>query len=141
MSLYISINTPSPTLDKSPIDEAITFMATQVAVEKRNGRLPQSGPVLDVTFMLSVAQDKPSFKGMRMGGYTDENNTLYFETAVPVSISHSTQATRYVTAVLHDVVDHAARYFTEQDIPFDSAHWLRAVNYFAELEDAPAIQH
>ena len=87
MALYISMKTPSPDLDKSPIDEAITFMATHIALEKRNGHIPKSGPALDITFMLSTKDDAPPFNGMRMGGYSDENKTLFFETAVPAGMS------------------------------------------------------
>lgn len=141
MSLYISINTPDRNLENSPINEAITFMATQVAMEKRNGRLPKAGPALDVTFMLSAGEDMPPFDGMRMGGYTDDNKTLYFEKAVPEIVSNSVKASRYVAAVLQDAVDHAIRFFDEQQIPFDSASWLRAVNYLAGLEESYRLAH
>lgn len=141
MSLYISVNTPDRNLDKSPIDEAITFMAVQVAMEKQKGRLPKTGPALDVTFMLSTNDDAPHFSGMRMGGYSDENNTLYFETAVPKMMSHSTQASLYVAAVLQDAVEHAIKYFNDQEIPFDSDSWLGAVNYLADLEEGQPLAH
>lgn len=141
MSLYISVNTPSAVLAKSPIDEAITFMATHLAMEKRSGRLPMDGPVLDVTFKLSTKEDAPPFTGMRMGGYSDENNTLYFETAVPESISHSPMATRYVTAVLQDVVDQATQYFAELKVPFDAEHWSTAMNYLVEMEGPKTVVH
>lgn len=141
MSLYITINNPSPLLDKSPIGEAITFMAMQIAMEKRNGRLPQKGPALDVTFMLSTGDDAPPFKGMRMGGYSGDNNTLYFETAVPEAISHSGFATRYVTAVLQDVIEHASEFFAEQEIPFEAEHWSYAVNYLVEQEQSNERPH
>jgi len=141
MSLYISINTPDRNLEMSPIDEAITFIAAQVAMEKRSGLLPSSGPALDVTFMLSTVYDAPPFSGMRMGGYTENNKTLYFETAVPEVVGRSGQASRYVAAVLQDVVDHAIEYFNEQKIPFDSASWLRAVDYLAGLEAGRHLPH
>ncbi|MGD8999680.1 MAG: hypothetical protein PVF75_04635, partial [Granulosicoccaceae bacterium] len=123
-----------PDLDKSPIDQAIVFMATHIAIEKRSGRLPQSGPALDVTFMLSGKNDKPPFSGMRMGGYTDENNTLFFEAAVPETMTHSTHAPEYVATVLQDVVDNAIEFFTENEIKFDSEYWKRAITYLTESE-------
>jgi len=129
MALYISMKTPSPDLDKSPIDEAITFMATHVAMEKRNGRIPKGGPALDITFMLSTRDDAPPFTGMRMGGYTQENQTLFFETAVPEAMSRSVSAPEYVMAVVQDAVDHAIQFFAENDITFDSASWLSAMEY------------
>lgn len=126
MSLYISINMPSNTLAKSPIDEAITFVAMHASIENREGRIPQ-GPSLDVTFMLPGALEIPPFTGMRMGGYTQEENTLYFETAVPEHILNSNQAPEYVAAVMLDVVDHAEQFFVENKISFDQATWHQAI--------------
>lgn len=74
MSLYISVSTPGKELEKSPIDTAITVLAANVAIEKRNGRLPK-GPALDITFMLPNKSEIRPFTGMRMGGYTSENQT------------------------------------------------------------------
>ena len=141
MALYIGMNTPSPDLVKSPIDLAITFMATHVAIEKRNGRLPQSGPVLDVTFMLPTKDDIPPFNGMRMGGYTNENNTLFFEAAVPEGMTLSTHAPEYVATVLQDVVNNASEFFTENDIKFDTAYWMRAISYITDSEGQPGSHH
>jgi hypothetical protein len=135
MALYISMKTPSPDLDKSPIDEAITFMATHIALEKRNGRIPREGPALDITFMLSTHDDAPPFTGMRMGGYTDENNTLFFETAVPEAMSRSLSAPDYVIAVVQDAVDHAIQFFAENEIRFDADSWLQAMNYLTETQN------
>jgi len=135
MPLYISMKTPSPELDKSPIDDAITFMATHIAMEKRNGRIPQNGPALDITFMLSTLDDAPPFTGMRMGGYTQENETLFFETAVPEAMSRSQTAPEYVMAVVQDAVDHAIQFFAENEISFDSESWLQAMNYLTETQN------
>ena len=126
MSLYISINTPSKDLEKSPIDSAITVLAVNAAVEKRNGRLPK-GPTLDITFMLPSKNEAPPFKGMRMGGYTTENQTLFFETAVPEHIIHSKDAPRYVALALQDVVDNASDFFKNNNMLFDEAKWHRAI--------------
>ena len=141
MVLYIGMKTPSPDLDKSPIDQAITFMAIHVAKEKRSGRLPQSGPALDVTFMLPGKDDIPPFSGMRMGGYTDKNNTLFFEAAVPETMTCSTHAPEYVATVLHDVVENASEFFTENDIKFDTEYWKRAIMYITENEGLPGNLH
>jgi hypothetical protein len=135
MALYISMKTPSKELDKSPIDEAITFMATQIAMEKRSGRIPKEGPAVDITFMLSTREDAPPFTGMRMGGYTDENKTLFFETAVPETMSRSLNAPEYVVAVVQDAVDHAIQFFAENEITFDSDSWLRAMNYLTDSQN------
>jgi len=126
MSLYISINTASSSLSNSPIDEAITFMAAHAAKEKQQGRLPD-GPSLDVTFMLPGQHETPPFVGMRMGGYTKESETLFFETAVPEHIIKSTDATRYVAVVMQDVVEHAHEFFNENNVEFDTQHWRNTI--------------
>ncbi len=126
MSLYISIHSPGRELDKTPIDDAITILAANAAIEKRNGRLPE-GPALDVTFMLPGNEDVPPFEGMRMGGYTSENRTLYFESAVPEHIVRSRDAPRYVALALQDVVDNAGDFFKSNNIAFDEAQWHRAI--------------
>lgn len=126
MSLYISVSTPGKELEKSPIDTAITVLAANVAIEKRNGRLPK-GPALDITFMLPNKSEIQPFTGMRMGGYTSENQTLYFESAVPEHIINSKNASRYVVVALQDAVDNASDFFKSYNIPFDKAHWYRAI--------------
>ena len=126
MSLYISLNTPSKELDKSPIDSAVTVLAVNAALEKRNGRLPK-GPILDITFMLPGKNEIPPFKGMRMGGYTEENQTLFFETAVPEHIVYSKNASRYVALALQDAVDNASDFFKNINMTFDEAQWHRAI--------------
>lgn len=141
MALYIGMKTPSPDLKKSLIDQAITFMASHIAIEKQSGRLPQSGPILDVTFMLSSKDDAPPFSGMRMGGYTDENNTLFFEAAVPETMSSSPHAPEYVATVLQDVVNNASEFFTDNNIKFDSEYWRRAIDYLTESKRLPETRH
>ena len=126
MSLYISVNTPGKELEKSPIDTAITVLAANAAIEKRNGRLPK-GPALDITFMLPNKTEVPPFEGMFMGGYTSENQTLYFESAVPEHIINSKNASRYVVVALQDVVDNASDFFDSYNVPFDKDHWYRAI--------------
>ncbi|WP_455211091.1 hypothetical protein [Kaarinaea lacus] len=126
MSLFISINSPSKELEKCPIDEAITILAANAAIEKRNGHLPK-GPALDITFMLPNNNDIPPFNGMRMGGYTTENKTLYFESAVPEHIVRSKHAPRYVAIALQDVVDNASDFFKSHNIAFDEVQWHRAI--------------
>lgn len=126
MSLFISVNTPSKELEKSPIDNAITVLAVNAAIEKRSGHLPK-GPALDITFMLPSKQDIPPFQGMRMGGFTFENQTLFFESAVPEHIVHSKSASRYVALTLQDAVDNASEFFKDQQIEFDTVHWYRAI--------------
>lgn len=141
MTLYISMNTPSPDLDKTPISAAITFVATHVAIEKRNGRFPQTGPALDITFMLGNKNNVPPFHGMRMGGYTVENNTLYFETAVPEKINRSQNASHYVMAIMHDAVEQAIEFFAENGIKFDSEFWIRAVSRLSDTDCQTVMSH
>lgn len=136
MSLFISVNKPSQQLEKSPIDNAITILAASAAIEKRSGRLPK-GPAIDITFMLPHENDIPPFKGMRMGGYTQDNQTLYFESAVPEHIVNSKNASRYVVVALQDAVDNAGDYFSSSNIDFDSQQWHQAI--FPLLAAASAV--
>ena len=130
MTLHISMAIPDRSLEKSPIDQAVTRLATRVASEKRNLDVPD-GPALDLTFMMSTAEKSPGFTGMRMGGYTAEGNTLYFETAVPVHIGQSSDAEAYVQAVLQDVISNAQDFFKENHIAFDSGQWQRTLHLLA----------
>jgi hypothetical protein len=130
MSLFISVATPSSGLSDSPITEAITLLASKVASEKQDGKFPH-GPSLDVTFMLPGEEERPPFAGMRMGGYTTEEDTLYFETAVPEHIIHSQLAGQYVEMVMQDVIVHAEAFFVENDLGFDTQQWWQCVQRLA----------
>jgi hypothetical protein len=140
MSLFISIKTPSQGLSHSPINDAITFLAAHAAIEKRHGRLP-SGPALDVTFLFSGKNEQPDFSGMRMGGYNEDNQTLFFESAVPEHISHSEQAPRYVSLVLQDVIENASEFFKENNIAFNSDQWRRAILPLITAHVKPQTSH
>ena len=140
MRLFVSVNSPSQEMAKSPIDEAITFMAAHAAMEGRQGRFP-AGPALDITFMLSSKEDAPPFTGMRMGGYNKEGGTLFFEAAVPEQMTQSEQAPRYVALVMQDMVDNAKLYFDEQRIDFDRDHWNRVIDGLSRTEAERAITH
>lgn len=140
MRLFISINSPSQGMAKSPIDEAITFVAAHAAMEGRQGRFP-AGPALDITFMLSSKEDAPPFTGMRMGGYNKEGGTLYFEAAVPESMTQSEAAPRYVALVMQDMVDNAKQYFDELHMDFDLDHWRRVIDRLTGIEAGKAIAH
>lgn len=121
-NLRISMKTPSHDLDKSPIDRAITALAACAFTEDRHGGLP-GGPILDLTFLLSSKDDRPPFDGMRMGGYSAEHQTLFFEASVPEAMGHSEQAPQYVAAVLQDMIENAAEYFQELNVAFDARQW------------------
>ncbi len=125
-NLCISMKTPSRELEKSPIDRAITTLAMGLAKEKRYSDLPE-GPALDLSFLLSSPADSPNFSGMRMGGFTSDGHTLYFEVAVPTAMGYSVQAPRYVAAVVQDMVDNAASYFETLEVPFDAQQWHQAL--------------
>ncbi|MEZ5529409.1 MAG: hypothetical protein R3E57_05700 [Porticoccaceae bacterium] len=139
MSLYINVTTANPELGDSAIQNAITTLAAVVAERRRSEPMP-AAPALDLTFMLPGKFDKPGFTGMRMGGYTREEGTLYFETAVPDHILHSSACTRYVSAVLEDMVDNAGDFFINTDIPFDLEYWRKLATQVSQLlaESSPA---
>lgn len=135
MSLYISVTTPTSAFNECPMDKAITFFAASVVMEKRVGNFPP-GPELDITFMVTGPKDAPDFQGMRMGGYNEENHTLYFETAIPPHLNQSDAAPQYVQAVLQDAVDNAQDYFNELGVDFDSDRWHHVINALARPEYA-----
>lgn len=122
MSLRINVTTGSQGLADSPITQAITSLAATLAKAQQRGGVPAS-PSLEVTFMLPGKQDKPDFSGMRMGGYSDEEDILYFETSVPDHILHSMESMKYVTTVVEDVVENANLFFAEAGKPFDYREW------------------
>lgn len=140
MRLFVSMNSPSQEMAKSPIDEAITFVAAHAAMESRQGHFPP-GPALDITFMLSSGEDAPPFTGMRMGGYNKEGDTLFFEAAVPEKMTLSEQAPRYVALVMQDMVDNAKLYFDEFRIDFDLDTWKRVIDKLTEAGTEKAIAH
>ena len=140
MRLFVSINAPSQEMMKSPIDEAITFVAAHAAVESRHGHFP-AGPALDITFMLSSKEDAPPFSGMRMGGYNQEGDTLFFEAAVPEKMTRSDEAPRYVALVMQDMLDNAKNYFDEKHIDFDFDNWRRVIDSLTGVEVSKTITH
>jgi len=140
MSLYISINTASSTLAKSPIDDAITFMAAHAAIEKKNGRIPD-GPSLDVTFLFPGEHEAIPFEGMKMGGYTTESDTLFFETAVPGHILRSDSAPEYVAVVMQEVVENAQEFFIKNEIYFNAQDWKRTMSNLTVSPTAVSLTH
>lgn len=127
MSLRINVTTGSAELADSPIQNAILSLAALVAEKQRQGAVPDK-PSLEITFMLPGKLDKPPFDGMRMGGFTAEDNTLFFERAVPENILHSGASPRFVAAVIDDMVANAGEFFQDSDIPFDHMGWFRLAN-------------
>jgi len=140
MRLFVSINSPSQELVKSPIDEAITFVAAHAALENRQGHFPV-GPALDITFMLSCKDDVPPFTGMRMGGYNKEGDTLFFEAAVPEKITRSEDAPQYVALVMQDMVDNAKQYFDELHIDFDLDKWRYVIDNLTGVAPGKTVAH
>ncbi len=140
MSLYISVTTASADTKNSSMNEAITRLAASVALGARQGLIP-TGPSLDVTFMLPGQFDKPPFSGMRMGGYTAQGDTLYFETAVPDHMVDSEQAGHYVELVMQDVVTNAQAFFEDQALAFDVKAWQAAMSHIAGQPNDPLTTH
>lgn len=133
MSLYISSATASSELNESAITEAISKLAVAVVLAKQQGSIPE-GPSLDVTFMIPGKFDKPDFTGMRMGGYSNESDTLFFERSVPDYIIHSDMANDYVSIVMQDVVDHASEFFQAGGINFETAKWEQLVQLLSQAD-------
>lgn len=132
-SIFVSIN-KSDSLEKSPIDKAITRVAAALA---RQRRLLPPGPGLEVAFLPASADWQPDFTGMRMGGYRAEDPVLRFQVAIPAHLAHSPLALRYVLAALEDVLGNAGDYFQEERIPFDLAGWQRVLAAAARVGEDP----
>lgn len=139
MAMYIGLTTPSSELDQSDISKAITDLAAKLFVINRKQGFPE-GPEMDVTFMLSTHEEKPDFNGMRMGGFTEENQTLYFETAVPAELCFSSMAADYLRLVLYDVIDNAADFFAEHEVSsFNKNAWLSTLESLLEQSQTPTV--
>ena len=126
MSCTISIRSASNDAANSPLANNVIAMAAALRKATQSGRLP-AGPALDITFMLPGKLEKPDFAGMRMGGYTSGENTLYFERAVPDALLYSAEASEFVKVVLEDAIDNAAEYFAGEGSSFDRVAWRKAL--------------
>ena len=124
MSLSINVTSPSSAALESKMNSAITSMAVRIAQKGQRGEVP-GGPSLELTFMLPGEYDKPSFSGMRMGGYTAQDNVLYFEKPVPEALLNSPRASDFVALVLADVISNAADYFDNNPLNFNRDGWNR----------------
>ena len=133
MSLFISSATASSELNQSAINEAISQLAVSVALAKQQGSFPE-GPSLDITFMIPGKFEKPEFTGMRMGGYSDESATLFFERSVPEFIIHSDMAKEYVAIVMQDVLDHASEFFQAGGINFEASKWQQLLQLVTQAD-------
>lgn len=131
MGLSINIRSASSDALDSQVSRAITLLAAQVNRRQRHSGLPP-GPGLDVTFMLPGKFDKPGFNGMRMGGFTDREGVLHFETAVPESLVQSREALRYVELTLQDVIDNANDFFVQNYRDFDQQGWQEVLDQLAQ---------
>lgn len=118
MAITLSIRTASAELKDCALFKAITFVAAALA-QAQLSPLWRAAPTLEVAFLLPGRLDKPSFAGMRMGGYRSDEATLYFERAVPEGFLHTAQGVEYVHLVLQDAVDHAAGFFAQHGLRFD----------------------
>lgn len=140
--LVISIKMPSRDLEKSQLEKAVTKMAMNLACNRAELDGLQQEPKLDVTFLLAHKGDKPEFDGMRMGNYTENENTLYFESAVPEVYNHSPLAGQYVAAVMDDVFTNAKDYFAAMDVQFNAQKWRAIVEpLLADLSAPDEIRH
>jgi len=131
MGLFISSATASSDINESAINEAISHLAVSAVRAKQQGRIPD-GPSLDVTFLIPGKFDKPDFTGMRMGGYSDESDTLFFERSVPEFVIHSDMAKQYVSVVMEDVIDHASQFFLAGGVDFETEKWQQLVQLLSD---------
>ena len=129
MGFYISTASASADNKESPIIQAIVRLATRIAKDKSTTIIPPK-PSIEVQFMLPGKFDKANFTGMQMGGYTEENQTLYFECAVPEHIVESNYTDAYLEAVLDDITSNAEDFFSETLVSFDKHSWT---NYMKGL--------
>lgn len=127
MSLHIGMTMPNRSLEKTSIEQSIIKLAEQLAIKKTQQEMP-SGSKLDLTFMLSTANENPEFKGMIMGNYTKEDNILYFKTAVPYHLNNSEHTNEYVSLTLQDMVNNADEFFKENQLSFNVQQWQSLVN-------------
>lgn len=140
--LVISIKMPTRDLEKSPLEQAVTRLAINLAQGRQSLAALQLEPRLDVTFLLSHGADVPEFEGMRMGNYSAQENTLYFEVAVPEAYNHSPLASQYVAAVMDDVLTNASDYFAQIDVSFDAFKWQKTVQpLMHNLQPVKLINH
>ena len=133
MGLYISVATASSENMDSPLNNAITLLASIVARKNIDRQIPNS-PSIDITFMLPGKHEKPDFSGMRMGGYTNEGDTLFFEKAIPEHLLNSSHAKHYISMVMDDVVTNADMFFKEHQIEFDTQSWKQIVDQLALMD-------
>lgn len=140
MSLYISIRSASSELTDSPIYKAITMLAAIIAMKTNHEAIPD-GPSIDVSFLLPGKFDKPDFTGMRMGGYSQENNTLFFEKAVPEHIIFSDEAGKFVELVMEDIIYNADIFFRENDIPFKIKSWQQLLDTLKSNKHNQALEN
>jgi len=133
MGLFISSATASSAIKESAINEAISHLAVSAALAKQQGQIPE-GPSLDVTFLIPGKFDKPDFTGMRMGGYSDAADTLFFERSVPEYIIHSDMAREYVSVVMQDVIEHANEFFQAGGVNFDTGKWQQLVQLLPQAD-------
>lgn len=122
MGINISTASASQSHSDSQMTKAITWLAASVFKRPGMPGLPET-PTLDISFHLPGQLEKPAFSGMRYGGYTDADQVLYFECAVPERLVHSDHAAEYVKAIMDDVIDNAADYFDEVGVPVDLDGW------------------
>lgn len=124
MTIYIGIYSASKEITDCLLWSEITRLVSRLA--KRSSDLKvEHAAHLDITFCLPSEFEKPQFEGLRMGGYTSDNSTLYFECSVPKEMLDDRNAGRYVSAVIADALDNASDYFQEISLGFDVAPWHR----------------
>lgn len=129
MSIYVSIMSASKSHADSQINMAIEALAGNLSRKMREGVVPSS-PSLDITFLLPGEHEKPPFDGMRMGGFTQDNDTLFFECSVPEGMIQSSRAEVFVAAVLEDVIDNAGTYFAASKTPFSRPSWKHSLREY-----------
>lgn len=133
MTLHIGSMMPDRALDESALIKAITKIATDLA-KLRGQLIQQQAPVLDIIFLLPSKQEKADFTGLRLHSFNQGSQILRIESAVPEKMVESSNAERFVLAIMQDAIDAASEFFNGQHILFDGTAHLSLVDLISPKE-------
>jgi len=126
MSVFLNTVTGHRELEECQINKAITALAIKL-VKIRPMISNSFEPGIELTIILPGTTHKPAFQGMRLNGYSVNDNMLYIESAIPDTMLHSEHANEYMLALLQDAIDNGADFFTEKGLSFPRQQWLSAL--------------